>query len=87
MEAFPGRGKMDFQASHDLEDFVAVIEGRDTLLREIAESPLALRLYLAEAAKMLLAESRFLDVLPGFVLDSERVPLIQGRLAGLARQG
>jgi hypothetical protein len=26
MEAFRGRGKMDFQASHDLEDFVAVIE-------------------------------------------------------------
>jgi hypothetical protein len=32
MEAFRGRGRMDFQASHDLEDFVAVIEGRDTLL-------------------------------------------------------
>jgi hypothetical protein len=27
MEAFRGRGRMDFQASHDLEDFVAVIEG------------------------------------------------------------
>jgi hypothetical protein len=32
IEAFRGRGKMDFQASHDLEDFVAVIEGRDTFL-------------------------------------------------------
>jgi hypothetical protein len=29
---------MDFQASHDLEDFVAVIEGRDTLLQEMASS-------------------------------------------------
>jgi hypothetical protein len=27
MEAFRGRGRMDFQASHDLEDFVALIEG------------------------------------------------------------
>ena len=77
MEAFRGRGKMDFQASHDLEDFVAVIEGRDTLLREVAKSPQELRRYLAKAAKMLLAEPRFLDVLPGFVLDHERVPLIQ----------
>ena len=25
MEAFHGRGKMDYQASHDLEDFVAII--------------------------------------------------------------
>ena len=84
MEAFRGRGKMDFQASHDLEDFVAVIEGRDTLLQEIAESPPELRHYLAEAAKGLLAEPRFLDVLPGFVLDTERVPLIQQRLELIA---
>jgi hypothetical protein len=80
MEAFRGRGRMDFQAGHDLEDFVAVIEGRDTLLQEIAASPVALRDYLAKAAKTLLAQSRFLDVLPGFVLDGERVPLIQERL-------
>jgi hypothetical protein len=84
IEAFRGRGRMDFQGSHDLEDFVAVIEGRDTLLEEIAESPKALKGYLAEAAKSLLAESRFLDVLPGFVLDSDRVPLIEERLAWIA---
>lgn len=84
MEAFRGRGKIDFQASHDLEDFVAVIEGRDTLLQEIAESPQELRDYLAEAVATLLAESRFLDALPGFVLDSERVPLIQQRLRSIA---
>ena len=75
---------MDFQASHDLEDFVAVIEGRDTVLREIAESPQDLRNYLAEAARSLLAESRFLDVLPGFVLDNDRVPLILDRFATVA---
>jgi hypothetical protein len=51
MEAFRARGRMDFQASHDLEDFVAVIEGRNTLLQEIAESPQDLQDYLAEAAK------------------------------------
>ena len=43
MEAFRGRGNMDFHASHDLEDFVAVIEGRETLLQEIAVSPQDLR--------------------------------------------
>ena len=84
MEAFRGRGKMDFQASHDLEDFVAVIQGREMLLQEIAASPQSLRQYIADAAKMLLAESRFIDVLPGFVLDDERVPLIEGRLASIA---
>ena len=87
MEAFRGRGRMDFQASHDLEDFVAVIEGRETIFQEIAESPRDLRDYLAEAAMSLLAESRFLDVLPGFVLDGERVPLIRERIASIAYGG
>lgn len=87
VEAFRGRGRMDFQASHDLEDFVAVVEGRETIVKEIAESPLDLRNYLADAAKGLLAESRFLDVLPGFVLDDERVPLIRERIASIAYGG
>lgn len=53
------------------------------MVQEIAESPQAVRDYLAQAAKSLLAEPRFLDVLPGFVLDDERVPLIKDRLAAM----
>lgn len=87
MEAFRSHGKMDFAASHDLEDFVAVIEGRNSLMKEIAGSPIELRKYLADAAKQLLAEPRFLDVPPGFVLDSERVPLIEERLHETALRG
>ena len=33
MEAFRGGGQMNFHASHDLEDWVAVIDGRSTLLK------------------------------------------------------
>ena len=87
MEAFRGRGQMDFLASHDLEDFVAVIDGRSTILREIADSPNDLREYLAEAARSLLSESRFLDAVPGFVLDYGRVPLILERLNQLMQLG
>jgi hypothetical protein len=83
MEAFRGRGQMDFLASHDLEDFVAVIDGRSTILKEIADSPADVREYLADAAKSLLSESRFLDAVPGFVLDDGRVPLILERLTQL----
>lgn len=60
------------------------IEGRDTVVAEIIESPRDLREYLAQAAKSLLTESRFLDVLPGFVLDNVRVPLIVQRLTSVA---
>jgi hypothetical protein len=85
MEAFRGRGQMDFLASHDLEDFVAVIDGRSTILKEIADSPSDVREYLAEAATSLLSESRFLDAVPGFVLDYGRVPLILERLNQLTQ--
>ena len=85
MEAFRGRGQMDFLASHDLEDFVAVIDGRSTILAEIAVSPGDVREYLAEAARSLLSESRFLDAVPGFVLDDGRVPLILERLNRLTQ--
>ncbi|WP_263377847.1 hypothetical protein [Granulicella paludicola] len=83
MEAFRGRGKMDYLASHDLEDFVAVIEGRESILREIEDSPKPLRDYLAQAARDLLAASKFLDALPGFVLDDGRVPLVLERLQSI----
>jgi hypothetical protein len=76
---------MDFLASHDLEDFVAVIDGRGTILNEIADSPRDVREYLAEAARSLLSESRFLDAVPGFVLDYGRVPLILDRLNQLTQ--
>ena len=85
MEAFRGRGNNDFLASHDLEDFVAVIEGRPTILLEIAECEPDLRGYLARAARSLLNEPRFLEVLPGYVLDEGRVPLILQRLTEIAR--
>src|ERR1700744_983888 len=75
MEAFRGRGQMDYLASHDLEDFVAVIDGRNTILEEIAYAPNDIRGYLVEAARSLLGESRFLDAVPGFVLDDGRVPM------------
>jgi hypothetical protein len=85
MEAFRGRGRMDFLASHDLEDFVAVIDGRNNILDEVAACPADLRSYLAEAAKSLLDEPEFLDALPGYVLDEGRVPMIMERLSLLTR--
>ena len=57
------------------------------MVTEIAGSPQDLREYLADAARTLLWKPRFLDVLPGFVLDNERVPLIKKRLASIGAGG
>jgi predicted nucleotidyltransferase len=67
IEAFRGRGKGDYFGSHDLEDFIAVIEGRAFLLREIETSSPALRGFLAEAVQGFLSTPRFLDALPGYL--------------------
>jgi len=60
-----------------------VIEGRENVIQEIAESPLELREYCADASRRFLAKSKFRDVLPGFVLQDERVPLIEKWLAAI----
>jgi hypothetical protein len=88
MEAFRGRGHRDIFASHDLEDFIAVVEGRDSLLEEVASAPSDLRTYLAEVTTELLAEPRFRDALPGFLpgdaISQQRLPLVLRRLIQLA---
>ena len=87
MEAFHDRGENDYFMSHDLEDFIAVIEGREQLLDELARAPADLREYLAEAAGKLLGNERFIEVLPGYVpsdpISQRRIPIILERLRRL----
>jgi hypothetical protein len=89
MEAFRGRGAGDFFASHDLEDFIAVVEGRETLLGEIQSAPVDLISYLAEAATELLAAPRFRDALPGYLpgdaISQRRVPVVVDRLLRMSK--
>ena len=83
IEAFHGRGQLDYLGSQDLEDFVAVVDGRDSIMDEIFAAPDDLRLYLAQTGLELLAESRFMDALPGYLLPDEAG---QERLPGLLRK-
>lgn len=80
LEAFRGRGREDYFASHDLEDFVAVIDGRLCLTAEIEESSSELQAHVSESVRALLAEPRFLDALPGYLLPDEAS---QGRIGDL----
>lgn len=68
-EAFAGRGQGDLLASHDLEDLLNVIAGRNELLGEIEHSSPELRAYLAQECGKLLAMRDFADYLPGLVGD------------------
>jgi hypothetical protein len=68
IEAFKGRGRGDFLASHDLEDLIFVIDGRTTIVEEVqTEAPL-LREYFHTEIAGLLAAPGFVDALPGYLL-------------------
>src|SRR5262249_50478798 len=68
LEAFKGRGKNDYFASHDLEDVIAVIDGRPSLLDEIRQGPEELTAYIAGETRRLMSNREFVDALPGYLL-------------------
>ena len=68
LEAFKGRGRNDYFASHDLEDVIAVIDGRPELLDEVRQAPNQLRSYIAGEVQKLIEEPEFVEVLPGYLL-------------------
>lgn len=85
LEAFAGRGNGDFVQSKDIEDLIAVIDGRSELVGEIrAAADDDVRGYLAKQAKELLSIPAFMDALPGHVppdaASQERVATIIARL-------
>jgi len=80
IEAFRGRGRNDYFASHDLEDLITVIDGRTAIVAEIKAAPAELKEFIATAIRSLLAEPRFLDALPGYLLPDEAN---QGRVTNL----
>jgi len=68
LEAFAGRGKEDYLSSHDLEDLIAVIDGRAEIVQEIRSAPGDVQTYIAAQIKQLLGTDAFLDALPGYLL-------------------
>jgi predicted nucleotidyltransferase len=88
LEAFKGRGKGDLFGSHDLEDLVAVVDGRDTLVAEVRVEPVRLRAYIQAEINRLLLAAGFLDALPGYLLpdsaSQSRIGIVLSRLEDLA---
>lgn len=85
LEAFHDRGGGDHLESHDLEDAMAVVDGREELVAEVQSAPRDVRDYLREEFRRLLSSEDFLNAMPGFLADDEaRVPVLRGRLEALA---
>ena len=89
LEAFAGRGKGDYLSSHDLEDLLAIIDGRATLLDECQTSGAELRAYLAERFGELLMTPAFVEALsghlPGDAASQARLPDLLVKLQAIAK--
>jgi hypothetical protein len=88
LEAFADRGRGDVWASHDLEDFVTVIDGRSELLDELKCAPASVREYLRNTISDLLAHSDFnlslTGHLPGDSGSQARLPILRSRIRAIA---
>lgn len=87
-EAFRGRGRNDYLASHDLEDLIALIDRRHELIDEIRAVDAELRRYIGHEMSRLLGESEFLAALPGQLpgdaASQARLPELVSRLRLIA---
>ena len=65
LEAFEGRGRGDYLLSHDIEDLVAVIDGRPSIVDEVKKSEQKLAQELLDRFQALLQDQRFVDSVSG----------------------
>lgn len=88
LAAFAGRGQDNYQASHDLEDLLAVIDGRPEIIDEVKAAPEDLQKHLQQDLSRLLAINSFRESLTGHLPPDEasqaRVPVLLERLRSLA---
>lgn len=87
MEAFDGRGNNDYLGSHDLEDIIAVIDGREEIVAEIKNASDEVRQYITGKIISWLENDKFLDALPGHLgssSDKSRLGILVKRLKQIA---
>jgi predicted nucleotidyltransferase len=92
LEAFHGRGSDDILTSHDLEDIIAVIDGRPEIVDDVAHAAADVRAYIASEIQALLDNPDFVEALAGFLLpdpaSQARRRLLEERLRTMsARSG
>ena len=91
LAAFEWRGNEDYALSHDIEDLIAVIDGRPDVTYEVKQLEAGARGHLARKIAALLANRSFLDALPGHLPgdagSQARLPMLVTRLQEMVEAG
>ncbi len=89
LEAFHTRGKADYWSSHDLEDLISVIDGRDTIIDEMTSAPDKVINYISEHFATMLDSEVFNEALPGLLPPDKagqaRLNLLLDKITRIAR--
>ena len=83
LAAYRSRGLSDPVMSHDMEDLIAVLDGREAIVTEVAATSPSVRHHLANAFGELLEDADFHAALPGHLPGDAAS---QARLPGLLRR-
>lgn len=87
LEAFAGRGKGDFATSHDMEDLIAVVDGRPEVPEDVRSSPPSIRAFLCRRIGEFLETDAFLECVTGHLPSDEasqqRVGIVFDRLKAI----
>jgi hypothetical protein len=87
LEAFHGRGGDDVVASHDLEDIIAVVDGRPEIVGDVAAASDGVRAYVGAEIRTLFDNRDFTEALAGFLLPDRasqaRRSFLEDRLRSL----
>lgn len=85
---FTERGEGDYYASHDLEDFITVIDGRAEIVSEVDHAPADFRSYLIQSIRSLMSDEDFREALPGHLPSDSasqgRLPMLKAKLTKIA---
>ena len=86
LESFRSRGHGDFY-HHNVEDFLALIDGRAELLDELRQGLQEVRAFVADELKLLLDDDGFREALsghlPGDKASQARLPILEQRLRAI----
>lgn len=87
LQAYQGRGHGDVLMSNDIEDIIALLDGREELIEEVKEAPADLQRFVSEQLSTLLTLKAFQDVIQSTAQDADRETLIYERLIALVGFG
>jgi predicted nucleotidyltransferase len=88
LAAFDGRGQGDYMMSHDMEDIVAVLDGRPEIVDDVLNCDHKLKTHIQARLSALVKDDRFIEALPGHMPgdagSQARVPIIIQRLKAIS---